>query len=377
MDGKTKEKAFLNIGTAITDIAAAIGSSSRTGLILVDAGDYPSINVSGIKPASWISIRGFASQSAPVTVQQNSTWYHRGRGIKLVDCKNIHFTDIDVAGFQEGCLIEKSNHINFKYCHVYDMGQNGFCICKNSYTCLVDHCLIQFTGQKQGKSKFGEGVYIGTGGTSGSSSSIVDNTHSITIQSTRIFNTTAEAVDIKPGCYGNKVRYCTIRDIENQSGGAISVKFEKGRSSPYHVPNRIYGNTITNVTATQHTTDNGTLLFRSDGTPLISRDGIGIRADSNTIILNNTIKNAGDMGIMMRPHAKYTNNSESTIVKKYVIEAGNNKIASSSSNYIADIKIIDTYMFGSNHDGSAYHYRNVKEYDHSQSALVNYNGENY
>ena len=75
--------------------------------------------------------------------------------------------------------------------------------------------------------RFGEGIYLGHG-----SNEWVDKTANIVVSSNEIFNTTAEAIDIKPGTSDVLVEKNRIHDTAPIDGGAISAHYVNNKANP-------------------------------------------------------------------------------------------------------------------------------------------------
>ena len=75
--------------------------------------------------------------------------------------------------------------------------------------------------------QFGEGIYIGHGGTEW-----IDTTSNVTVVENDISETTAEGVDIKPGTSGIRVEANLIHDLSPIYGGAISAHYTNLRPNP-------------------------------------------------------------------------------------------------------------------------------------------------
>ena len=164
---------------------------------------------------------------------------HTGRH-KIIDCSYIKFIGFAITDIQQGLFVETSDHIVLQRLHIYKVGQEAVHIKNNSSYVTLQDSLIHDTRAWQYN---GEGVYIGTSGSSQPSSPPYDNTNNILVKGNTIYNTNDECIEAKEGTYavtldGNLVYNCLLDpDITDRSWGSIDVMEREDfyGSNPNHV----------------------------------------------------------------------------------------------------------------------------------------------
>jgi hypothetical protein len=203
--------------------------------VYVKAGSYhEDIYISG--PA------GTAANSTVIRSYPGSTVTIVGDGIdsgrvKIANTSYITLDGFEVTKFNQGIYVEHGDHIAILNNNVHHVGQEAIHVMGNSSFVRIQGNVVHDTKQWQYN---GEGIYIGTGSTGDK-----DNTNNITVRSNTIYNTTDEAVELKPGTYdsvieGNMIYNVTTDPAFPREWGAIEVGQAVGgvqswASSPNHI----------------------------------------------------------------------------------------------------------------------------------------------
>ena len=297
---------------------------SETTTILVAAGTYASVSIQHKQRSSNCRIRARHGHEGMVVIHQSNANWYKSSGIRINNCKNFYFNDIDVTGFQEAVRVERSSEIRFYTSYYHDLGLNGMCICKNSHHVLIAECNIGYTGRRPASNSpwapsgrlYAEGVYLGS-----SDFSENDHTNNVLIYKTHIHHTTAEGVDVKGGCHSIRIESCSLYDIELDSGGAISVKAHQAGTNP-GPPTQILYNNLKRISS-------WTIDVNGNNISPAKSEGIAVQCRANSLVRKNTI-HARDRGILLLPKAGSQINVQENRI--FLDEA--------SSNYIADIHVI-------------------------------------
>ena len=183
------------------------------------------------------------------TVIFTSGTLEHGTGLVFADCKYVVIRGFEVTNSLKGIGIQNSSHcvLENNWCH--DFGTEAIHVgrgpVKNgskkfdgpaSHHVTVANNRVARTGQTT--AQYGEGIYIGTGATSG------DNTHDIIVEGNTLTDISAEAIEVKPGTYNVVVRDNDISNTHHKFNAAITVCVEgtTGRSGNYLIENnRIKG----------------------------------------------------------------------------------------------------------------------------------------
>ncbi len=224
--GRQVERQVIHV--ASTGSAAGDGSAQRPYRELqqaIDAVAGPArIEVgSGLYAAAIISGRTDIEIVGSAGTTFSDGAYDRRAALRIVGSQNIRVSDLQVRTSLVGVLVESSAAIELVGLEVHDVGQEGIHIRYNSNDVLVADSIISLTGQRPGSddrfpySKYGEGVYIGTG------TGDPDYTRDVHIRDNDISRTTAEAIDIKPRTSDIVVEWNDIHDIETNTSGAVVV----------------------------------------------------------------------------------------------------------------------------------------------------------
>ena len=214
-------------------------------------GRYPKMTFDGLR----------GSKSSPITLQPSeqfkegeggdrynvvftSSQLGTGTGLTFAGCEHVIVGGFEVTKSLKGIGVHYSNHliIENNWCH--DLGQEAIHVGRGpvkkgpkkfdgpaSHHVEILNNRIARTGQKI--AQYGEGIYIGTGATSG------DDTHDITVEGNTLTDISAEAIELKPGTYNLVVRDNDISNTHHKFNAAITVCIEgtTARSGNYLIEN--------------------------------------------------------------------------------------------------------------------------------------------
>lgn len=281
------------------DLNAILKSAQGGDTVLIKPGVYASVSLSDKKfPESQpLVVRSVGTE--PVFIK--GTTISKGSALEVNNCSYIVFEGLTYTNARWGIYIKNSAHIVIRNNEILETGQEGCHIGRSSRHIDIIENEIHHTGRFN--SKWGEGIYVGSGSYSGIN--FPDNCEYIWIEGNHIYETGhGEAINIKSECFHVTVRNNRIHDIhpgtsEQYNQAAITV--EGGDNSlkhNYRLNEKrdvwIENNTIQNVSGGYSDWNNGIMFF-----------GTGV------YILNNTINNCTDRGI-------YGNNWRSLGLENYV-----------------------------------------------------------
>ena len=220
----TEASPWKTIGYAITQMTGG-------DTLIVKGGLYPEVvNFSGLDGTSEKRTVVMAAPGHEVTIQ--GAGVNSGR-IKITS-DHFTFEGFTVTNLNQGIFIQDdADYVTVKACKVHHVGQEGIHVKGNSDHILIEDCVIRDTRQWQYN---GEGIYIGTG-----SAGPVDNTSHVTIRNNTIYNTTDEAIELKPGTHDCVIEGNTIYNIGTPASvGAIeigphTVGVQNWNGNPNHV----------------------------------------------------------------------------------------------------------------------------------------------
>jgi hypothetical protein len=189
-----------------------------------------------------------------VTIQDRGI---RSGRIRIRKCQHLVFDGFTITSMNQAIFVEGgSQYVTVQNCTVHHVGQEGIGVKQNSDHVTIQNCTIHDTGRWTDR-RFpnGEGIYIGT-----SSSGPKDNTGFTVVRDNTIYNTTDEAVELKPGTHDALVEGNTIHDVVlpqfGASVGAIELnqaiipRVQEWPSNPNHVVrNNLVHNTSTAIRA--------------------------------------------------------------------------------------------------------------------------------
>lgn len=198
--------------------------------------------------------------------------------VKIDSTSYVTFNGFNITNFNQGLFVVSSHHIMVSHCTVYNIGQEGMHVLTASHDVIIDACTVHDTGTW---AYDGEGIYVGTS-TSGS----YDNTYNVTISNTTIYNTTNEAIELKPGTHGCIIDGNTIysaNTVNNGYGGA-AIEVNQAVASPQHYDSD-----------PQHIIRNNT-IHDVGPTPADAFFSSAIRAGTGCSVYNNVIYNITSPG---------------------------------------------------------------------------------
>ncbi|HBE03406.1 MAG TPA: hypothetical protein DC049_13195, partial [Spirochaetia bacterium] len=147
-----------------------------------------------------------------------------GTGLKIVNCKNLYFYYMTVTDWSQGVQIYESFNVKFISVNICNIDYYAAAIQHLSDTILFENCKIYNTG-RYSETHNAEGFYIGKSSYTGTSDPFYpDNTKNITIRGCEIFNTRAEAINVKGEAMNVTVESCYIHDLDIYNGAAIHLE---------------------------------------------------------------------------------------------------------------------------------------------------------
>lgn len=287
--------------TAVRTIERALALSQPGDDILFGPGVYPPVTIQNVD-----GLRFAPSDEAAETLFTADS-YDVGPGIHLVDSTNIEISGLSVSRVLWGVMVEGSSGVLVDGLTVFDVGQEGIMVRTESNDVTVSNNTVFDTGNRPGGNDefpfttFGEGIYLGTGGVKADGT--VDTTFDVRVIGNEIYDTTAEAIDIKPSVSQVLVAENIVRDVSTTTSGAIVVGIGTRVSPDPQVV--IERNVIFNVTRTSRFRDGNAITVSA---PAIVRANViwgtehyGIRIDENVlsanggvvVVENNLIGNTG------------------------------------------------------------------------------------
>jgi len=281
------------------DLNAILNNTKGGDTVLVKPGTYTNVSLSNKKYSEKkpLVVRAYGSE----TVFVSGNTISKGSSLEINKCSYIVIEELTFINAMWGIYVKSSAHIILRNNEIYNTGQEGSHIGRSSQYIDILGNKIHNTGQFN--SKWGEGIYIGSGSYSGTN--FPDNCEYIWIEGNHIYETgNGEAINIKGESFHITVRNNKIHDIHpgtsvqyNQAGitiegGANSLEHDYRLSEKRDV--WIENNTIWNVSDGYSDWNNGIMFF-----------GTGV------YILNNTIYNCAEKGI-------YGNNWKDLGLQNYV-----------------------------------------------------------
>lgn len=131
----------------------------------------------------------------------------KGYTLHLDNVSYWNLAGFTIHGGQKGLMLDSSDHNTVDALTVSGIGDEGIHLRHNSSSNLVENCNVSDTGLL--KSKFGEGIYVGTSvnnwATVMGSSTTPDQSDNNVLKGNTISNTTAENIDIKEGTTGGQI----------------------------------------------------------------------------------------------------------------------------------------------------------------------------
>lgn len=277
----------------INTVEAALEVAQPGDTIYLAPGTYPPIK---IQDQDGLTLAPWPDREGEVVVSDQS--YERTAAVLIERSDNLVIDDLRLEKSLWGVMVRSSSRVEILNLTISDIGQEGVHIKDNSSEVVIFGNTISETGKRPGGSgefgyaRFGEGVYVGTGGEDSSA----DRTNGVTIEGNEIFATTAEAIDIKPFTRRISIHRNLIHDIATNTSGVVVVGV-----GPDAYPNpevTITGNVIWNVSTTSRFTDGNAIRLSASATVAgnvifdvehhaVLADGDFVGEDNATVVITN------------------------------------------------------------------------------------------
>ena len=229
----------------------------------------------------------------------------RGAGASLADVDHVHLYDLRLTRALVGLACTGCAHVRVEGLTVEELGQAGVHIGRHrtggeaprfvgsaSHHCDVVGNTIRNTGLAT--ARYGEGVYIGTGGLQG------DQTHHILVAGNHVLDTRAEGIEIKAHTHHVVVRDNVVEGGSHFFHGAITVGAQAFDAPDGHYlieGNRVHGfrategGTVAGIAVGHGTTVvRGNVVWDIDGgwgirltTTFANPEARDVRLEDNTI----------------------------------------------------------------------------------------------
>lgn len=270
-----------------SDIILNPGDNFQSAVNSAQGGDVIIVNGGNYSGTIHIQNRTFTEANPLIIKSGNGTPHITGSGsyssgttFRITNSSYIVLDGLKLSNSLYGCFITLSDHIIVKNCEITNIGQEGIHARDDVEYLDIITCQIHHTGKRPDHEGWGEGIYIG-----GSSTNVL--TTNVFIEGNEIYECgLGEGINIKASD-SEKVTVINnhVHDIHpgkstspnaQWNGGAIAV------SHHFRTTDRqiwIQNNLIENVSGGQ-----------------VSNSGI-MTQQSNTRVINNTIRNCGDRGI--------------------------------------------------------------------------------
>jgi parallel beta-helix repeat protein len=281
------------------DLHAIINNTEGGDTILVKPGTYTNVILSNKKYSEKkpLVVRAYGSG----TVIVSGDTITRGSSLEINNCSYMVVDGLTFINAMWGIYVKRSDHIILRNNEIYNTGQEGSHIGRSSRYIDILGNTIHNTGQF--RSKWAEGIYIGSG--SYSRNNFPDNCEYIWIEGNHIYETgNAEGINIKGESFHVTVRNNEIHDIhpgtsvQHNEAGITVEGAGNSTENEYRLTVKrdvwVENNTIWNVSDGYADWNNGIMFF-----------GTGV------YILNNTIYNCADIGL-------YGNNWKNLGLQNYV-----------------------------------------------------------
>jgi parallel beta-helix repeat protein len=285
------------------DLNMILNNTKEGDTVLVKPGKYANISLSDriYSEMNPLVVRAFDSDTVFICGNTIS----KGSSLEIRNCRYIVVEGLTFINSMWGIYVKNSDHIIIRNNEIYNTGQEGAHIGRSSKYVDITGNKIHNTGQFN--SKWGEGIYVGSGSYWGKN--FPDNCEYIWIEDNNIYETgNGEGINIKGESFHITVRNNQIHDIHpgtseqyNQAGITVEGA-ENSIENNYRLSEKrdvwVENNTVWNVFDGYSDWNNGIMFF-----------GTGI------YILNNTVSNCTNIGI-------YGNNWKNLGLENYVY--GNN-----------------------------------------------------
>jgi Right handed beta helix region len=185
-------------GQLVTDapsLEAALASATPGSVIVMGTGTYSGRFEAAVAGTSQAPVTLCGTRDAIIDGGDIKTGY----ALHLNGSSWWHVAGFTVTGAQKGVVADHVQHAVISGLYVHDVGDEGIHLREFSSDNVVDSNKIRNTGLL--KSKFGEGIYIGTANSNWCTytSCAPDNSDRNVISNNDIANTTAENIDVKEG----------------------------------------------------------------------------------------------------------------------------------------------------------------------------------
>lgn len=310
---------------------AAIDRAEPGAMILVGPGTFAPLV---IDQKTDLTLSATDPTDSPIFTAES---YDSGPGIMISSSRNVTLISVDARTSLWGMLVQSSSGITIDSAEIFDLGQEGITVSMNSSGVTIRNSRIYDTGNREGGndrflfSTFGEAIYIGTG-TGLMEDGSFDMTNNILIQNNELFDTTAEAVDIKHSAHSVTVTDNLIYDVDTATSGAVVVGIG---DRVYDDPNvLIEGNVIFDISRTSE-----------------FRDGNAITLSAPATVRNNVIWGTQHAGILLDSNLTSANGGvvvvESNLITATGLEPVSNRSPGSVdvaiSNNVVGIQATDVF----------------------------------
>lgn len=275
----------------LLDVESALDLAVSGDTIYLAPGIYPPIK---IRDTVELTLEPWPDRPGDVIVTDGD--YGRTAALLVEDSARIEIRGLVLTESLWGVMVRRSSEITIEETLVEDVGQEGIHIKDNSRDILIRANTIRETGQRPGGpgdfgfAKFGEGIYLGTGGEVDDP----DVTSRVVVEENDISATTAEAIDVKPFVREVEIRRNFIHDLTTNTSGAVVVGIG---NDLYDDPQVVISeNVIWNIaTSTRFTDGNGirvsaaativaNVIFNTEHHAVLA-DGGFVNVDANTVRL--------------------------------------------------------------------------------------------
>ncbi len=325
--------------TAVATLEQAFAISLPGDEIRLLPGTYPATQLEGVGGTADAPIKVTAPEGGVVFDPKN---LDKTDSLSMREVQFIDFSGFTIRGGIHGSFIQASNNLSFVDMRWEDVGQEAVQINEASTDMLFERCAVIGTGTRTDEldgvpfSNYGEGFYIGN-------SSGVDPVARVTVRDCEIANTTAEAIDIKPGVFDIMIEGNEVHDISTANSGAVIAGQVFQAVVPHFDANIVIrNNSIWNVTSTSQFQDGNAInvntpaliynnvMWNLEHRGILVESKFENREATRVQIYNNTIFNAGLVPIEIR---KGDNNADAELVNNIGSTVAGN-IASSADLFV-------------------------------------------
>lgn len=239
-----------------SELAAAVAAARPGDVINLASGVYSRVDHqldrghrSGTASAP-IVIQAAAGATPIIDAGDNGNPSRRF-AVSIIRSAHVRVRGLEIRNGIFGALSRGSASITFEHNHIHHLGQVGVATgaaeTPGGYEPSSDTVIrcnrIHHTGMLD--HEFGEGIYVGNGGTD-----VVDRTSGVLIENNEIHSIANEAIDVKRYTTNVTIRRNLIHDVTPYYGGAISLGLNKNHWGPANY--LVEGNAIWNVSSGRH-----------------------------------------------------------------------------------------------------------------------------